>query len=129
MPSFSKTSKRRLSECDERLQNIFNEVVKHFDCSILCGHRGADEQNAAYASGNSKLRFPRSKHNSMPSKAVDVAFYPIEWDNVEKWYLFSGFVLGVAASMGVKLRWGGDWDSDYDLEDQIFNDFPHFEIL
>jgi hypothetical protein len=31
--------------------------------------------------------------------------------------------------MEVKLRWGGDWDSDKDTKDQNFNDLPHFELI
>ena len=31
-------------------------------------------------------------------------------------------------SMGVNLRWGGDWDQDFEVQDNKFDDFPHFEI-
>ena len=53
MPRFSTKSKSKLHTCDERLVNLFNEVVKHFDCTILEGHRGKEKQNAAYDKGNS----------------------------------------------------------------------------
>jgi len=45
MPKYSKQSAGRLSTCDPRLQDVFNEVIKHFDCSVLQGHRGEIEQN------------------------------------------------------------------------------------
>ena len=38
------------------------------------------------------------------------------------------FVIGLAAGIDVNLRWGGDWDRDFDLKDQRFNDYPHFEL-
>jgi peptidoglycan L-alanyl-D-glutamate endopeptidase CwlK len=36
-------------------------------------------------------------------------------------------VLGIAQSMGINLRWGGDWDKDWEVQDNKFDDFPHFE--
>ena len=128
MPSFSDTSKKRLSTCDEKLQTLFNEVVKHFDCSVLCGHRGEEEQNKAYKAGNSQKQFPHGKHNKLPSNAVDVAPYPIDWDDRERFQYFAGFVLGTAKQFGIDIRYGGDWDGDNDLKDNKFDDLVHFEI-
>jgi len=30
--------------------------------------------------------------------------------------------------MGIRLRWGGDWDMDFKVMDNRFDDFPHFEV-
>ena len=128
MPKFSKTSLDKLNTCHPDLQKIFNEVIKHFDCTILCGHRNEEEQNIAYKAGVSKLKYPKSKHNKTPSLAVDVAPYPIDWGNRRRFYYFAGIVKGVALSIGIKLRWGGDWDGDNDINDQKFFDLPHWEI-
>jgi hypothetical protein len=128
MPKFGKTSKKRLATCDKSLQDLFNEVVKNFDCSVLVGHRGEKEQNEAYDKGNSQVRWPKGKHNSNPSTAVDVAPYPIDWEDRERFTYFAGFVMGVAANLGISLRWGGDWDSDTDLSDNNFDDLVHFEL-
>jgi peptidoglycan L-alanyl-D-glutamate endopeptidase CwlK len=129
VPKFSQTSARRLAECDERLQRVFSEVIKHVDCTVLCGHRSKEEQDAAYKLGNSKLKFPMSKHNRLPALAVDVVPYPVDWNNIRHFDRFSGFVFGIARGMGVELRWGGDWDRDWDLKDNRFNDLPHFELV
>jgi len=128
VPSFSGPSKKRLSTCDKKLQTLFNEVVKHFDCSVLCGHRGEEEQNKAYKAGNSQKQFPHGKHNKLPSNAVDVAHYPIDWDDRERFQYFAGFVLGTAKQLNINIRYGGDWDSDNDLKDNNFDDLVHFEI-
>lgn len=128
MPSFSGPSKKRLSTCDKKLQTLFNEVVKHFDCSVLCGHRGEEEQNKAYKAGNSQKQFPHGKHNKLPSNAVDVAPYPIDWDDRERFQYFAGFVLGTAKQLNINIRYGGDWDGDNDLKDNNFDDLVHFEI-
>ena len=128
MPKFGRTSRKRLESCHEDIQYIFNEVVKHYDCSIVCGYRGKKEQNEAYSKGNSKVKYPNGRHNKLPSIAVDVAPYPIDWADEGRFILFAGFVLGVASQKGISLRWGGDWDSDFDLADNEFDDLVHFEL-
>ena len=128
MPSFSQRSKNKLDSCHPDLQRLFERVVQEFDCTILAGHRGMQEQNSAFDKGFSKLRYPRSKHNKWPSLAVDVAPYPLDWKDKETFYYFAGFVKGLAAEMGIAIRWGGDWDSDTMVHDQTFMDLPHFEL-
>jgi len=129
MPSFSKQSKERLATCHPDLQRLFNEVIKHYDCVVLEGHRGEAAQNAAFKAGNSKLKWPHGNHNKLPSLAVDVSPYPVDWKNSKRFYYFSGFVMGLANQMGIKIRWGGDWDSDKDLDDNGLVDLPHFELV
>ena len=128
MPRFGTRSKQRLATCDERLQKVFNEVIKYIDCSVLEGHRGQERQDKLYEEGKTKLKFPNGRHNMAPSNAVDVTPYPVDWKDRERQTLFAGFVLGIAKSMGIKLRWGGDWDMDFRVMDNRFDDFPHFEI-
>ena len=98
------------------------------DCSILCGHRTKEEQNAL-PSTNTQVRYPNSKHNSLPSKAVDATPYPYDEDDRERFSYFAGIVIGVGASMGVAIRWGGDWDKDNELKDNGFDDLMHFELI
>ena len=128
MPRYSTRSKKRLATCDERLQKVFNEVIRHVDCSILEGHRSKERQNKLYDEKRTKVKYPNGRHNSSPSKAVDVTPYPVDWEDRERETLFAGFVLGIARGMGYKLRWGGDWDQDFQVMDNRFDDFPHFEI-
>ena len=128
MPRFSTKSRSKLHTCDERLVDLFNEVVKGFDCTILEGHRGKKAQNEAFNKGNSKVKFPNGKHNQSPSVAVDVAPYPIDWSDRDRFHYFSGYVLGIASQMGLKIRWGGDWDMDTKTKDNKFDDLVHFEI-
>jgi|TARA_R110002020_G_scaffold2711_2_gene12753 peptidoglycan L-alanyl-D-glutamate endopeptidase CwlK len=128
MPYFGKSSKKRLSTCDDRLQKVFNEVIEHVDCSVLCGHRGKDDQNKAYKEGKSKAKYPNGRHNRQPSLAVDVSPYPIDWDDLERQTLFAGFVLGIAKQMGIDLIWGNDWDGDFETKDTGLKDYPHFEL-
>lgn len=135
MPSYSVRSRERLNTCHKDLRMIFNAVIPHFDNSILCGHRGEAEQNEAYRSGKSQLKFPESKHNKSPSMAVDVVPYPIDWQDRERFHYFAGYVMGVADMLhgegliSHRLRWGGDWDRDTQVKDNSFDDLPHFELV
>lgn len=129
MPRFGKRSNVNLATCDERLQKIFVEVIKKVDCSVLEGHRSKDRQNKLYEEGKTKVRYPNGRHNASPSNAVDVVPYPVDWDDRERFHLFAGYVLGVASGMGYTLRWGGDWNMNFEVDDNKFDDFPHFEIV
>ena len=81
MPKFGRRSKERLATCDEKLQKVFNEVIKHVDCSVLEGHRSEERQNKLYEEGKTKVKYPKGRHNASPSLAVDVAPYPIDWND------------------------------------------------
>ena len=129
MPRFGKRSIEKLSTCDTRLQALFNEVIKTVDCSVLEGHRGKARQNELYQDGKSKVKFPKGRHNANPSNAVDVVPYPVDWDDRERFHLFAGFVLGIASQMGISIRWGGDWNQNFEVDDNKFDDFPHFELM
>ena len=128
MPKFSNRSKERLATCHADLQKLFNIVIKTYDCSILEGHRSHARQEELYAQGKSKLRAGLSKHNTSPSRAVDVAPYPINWNDRNRFYHFVGYVKGIADHLGIPIRCGADWDGDHDLKDQTFFDLPHFEL-
>lgn len=131
MPKFGKRSKERLRGVDARLQNVLNEVCKYFDITVIEGLRSKERQEELMLAGKSKLKF--GKH--MEGKAVDIAPYPIDWNARDDFHYLGGFVLGIAASMNVDVRWGGDW-SDSSLKqgqrttkDNSFDDLVHFEII
>lgn len=128
MPTFGKTSLTNLEQAHPDLQRLFKEVVKNYDCSVICGHRTKADQDKAYKEGKSKLKFPLSKHNSLPSKAVDVVPFPIDWRDTNRFYHFAGYVLSTAHQLGITIRWGGDWDKDYNFNEEKFKDLPHFEL-
>ena len=128
MPKFSQSSLSKLSTCHLDLQWLFNEVIKYFDCTIICGRRTEADQNQAFAEGKSKLKYPNSKHNKIPSLAIDVCPFPINWKDRDRFYFFGGFVKGIACQLGINIRWGGDWDGDTDLADQNLYDLPHYEL-
>ena len=132
---FGRTSLENLEEAHPDLQRIFYEVIKHVDCKVIEGFRGKDEQTFAYESGKSKVQWPNSKHNVEPAMAVDVVPWPLDWDDLERFALFGGFVMWVASRLFYTedidhmIRWGADWDSDGDIYEHSLVDFPHFELI
>lgn len=134
MANFGKVSVKNLSQVHPDLRKVFNEVIKYYDCAIICGHRDEKDQNKAYSEGRSKLKYPKSKHNKTPSLAVDVVPWfkkkpHIRWNDKAKFYEFAGFVQGISAMLGIPIRWGGNWNMNDELTDQLFFDLPHFELV
>ncbi len=136
MYAFSKISKQRLATCHVDLQTLMNEVIKWYDITIVCGHRGQEAQDKAYKEGKSQLRFPQSKHNRYPSDAVDITTYNkgIDWRVKPAIYL-AGWVMGIATRLYEegkithKIRCGIDWNMDNDIMQGEFFDPGHFEII
>ena len=132
---YSTRSLGRLETCHRDLIVLFHKVVLAWDNTILFGHRKEEEQELAFEEGRSTKHWPDSKHNKFPSLAVDAAPWhsdeipPLNWGNLERWRAFGGFVMGVVYQMGIKLRWGGDWDGDWNFKDQRLVDMPHFELI
>lgn len=117
----SERSRKNLDMVYPTWIEILNKAAELTDFEVICGHRGEKEQNQAYDDGKSKLKYPLSAHNVIPSMAVDLAPRPIDWSNKEAFCHLAGIVLGIAHQMGVTVKWGGDWKS--------FKDYPHYEIV
>lgn len=129
MPTFSSISQARLATCHPDLQKLFSTVIQFWDCSVTAGFRNKADQDAAYHDGKSTKPWPQSKHNSTPSMAVDVYPYPIDFNDEKRMYAFAGFVLGIATSLHLNIRWGGDWNQDHQVKNETFIDLPHFELV
>lgn len=111
-----------MSECHEDLQKIANELIKEMDVTVLCGHRGEKEQNAAFINGKSKLQWPRSKHNKVPSLAIDTAPVKdgkINWNDIRGFNIMCDKVEEIAKRLGIKIRMGRTFS---------FKDYVHWEI-
>jgi peptidoglycan L-alanyl-D-glutamate endopeptidase CwlK len=130
MPQFGQRSRRMLSTCHTELVVLAEEALAvGMDFSVLEGHRDAERQTALFHQGLSKVQWPNSKHNREPSEAFDIAPYPIDWQDAERFYHLAGIIRAVASESGLAIRWGGDWDRDFDLRDQSFMDLAHFEMV
>ena len=90
------------------------------------GYRSPERQDELYTHGRSApgpvvtyKRGGESKHNILPSRALDVAFLlpdgSVSWSGL----LLSKFARLVKAA-DMRVHWGGDWPG--------FKDRPHFEV-
>lgn len=141
MNSWGTTSAQRRETLHPDLQMFVDAVLEIHDCTIIYGARAVAEQRRLVAEGLSKTM--NSKHlpryvdrdklrplaDGGVSWAVDLAPYPVDWENTKRFYYFAGYAGAVAAALGLKIRWGGDWDGDQDLDDQTFMDLVHFELI
>ncbi len=137
MPKFGKQSLDRLATCDERIKKVMNEAIKHYDFTVLYGYRTPAEQFELFRQGRSlvagvwKVTEPKkvvtqldgktkkSNHNSNPSKAIDIAPYPIDWNNINRFLDMAKVVKEAAKTVGVEITYGGDWK---------MRDYPHFQV-
>lgn len=141
-----------LAQCDPDLVRVLRRTLQivPFDLRLLVGHRGAADQEAAKATGNSNAGWLQSPHNLSPSWAIDMA--PIlDTDNdgdvelafkeasgrevaangggvVSEAFRQIGAALAQAsAEEGVLTTWGGDWDGDGDRAEHRLYDPGHVE--
>ena len=154
MNKFSATSQERVNQLDPKLQAILVEALQYFDFTVAVGFRGKEAQDAAFAGGLSKVKWPNSKHNKTPSQAVDIFPYWKDFGAIlgtepqlakimqtyscskaqanqfvyNELYALAKLIKGVAIKQGTQIIWGGDWDDDGNTFDQRFNDLGHFEL-
>lgn len=150
MPTFGRRSKEQLNTVRPELRKILGNVIQYTDFTVLCGRRGIRGQTEAYSTGRSNVRWPDSAHNcpipdsDLPrhewredpeglSRAIDIAPWPIDWEDKIQFAYLAGSVISEARTMGIKLRWGGDWDMDGQCNHResrkSLNDMPHFELV
>lgn len=122
MPTLGKRSQKHRDSCVDELADVLDDAINNYDFSVIWGHRGEKAQNKAFNEGNSKARWPMSKHNTKPSKAFDVVPYPLGFKaSDEEFYIMALHIFAAAVRQGVKIKWGGHFKSIRDL--------AHFEII
>lgn len=128
MMKFSKRSLSRLESCHPLLQLLMTEAIQttEIDFTVLCGQRNREEQDRAYVLGNSLLKWPNSKHNSSPSLAVDIAPYPVDWNDTAAFIALSHHIKQVWSSILPQEK--GDWELSYGGDWSTLKDLPHWEL-
>lgn len=129
MPTFGTKSRQAVNTLDEDLKDLLNKAIEGVDFSVVWGHRDMEAQNTAFAEGNSRNRWPTSKHNSYPAIAFDVVPYPHGYNAPYRaFFEMATYILAAASEQGVALRWGGHW-KNYTGKGLNDRDWAHFEMI
>mgnify|MGYP000645743792 CR=1 FL=1 len=146
---FGSKSEERLSTIHPDLQLVFRKALacSEVDFGIAEGHRSVERQQKLYAQGRTEPGMVvtridgvkvKGKHNFLPSRAGDIyAFVGGKALWSERYLVYLGGVIMTTAKrlfaegrIHHQIRWGGNWDRDgFILDDQNFDDLPHFELL
>lgn len=118
---FGKSSLERLRTCHDDLQLLCHSILQEMDITVLCGHRNKEDQDKAVAEGHSKTPYPTSKHNSVPSMAVDIAPYPVDWNDLKAFNKMLDIAERCAEKMGIEIRLGKNFTTLIDM--------PHVELI
>lgn len=142
MPKFSKRSLNLLDQCHPDIQKVLKEAIKYFDFTVLDSTIRTEEQQKQFVKeGKSKTLNSKHLKRLVPeygkeySFAVDIAPWPIDWEDRECFCLLAGYILGIANLFYSKgeiehtFRYGGDWNKNNKTTDEKFSDLPHFEII
>ncbi len=107
-----------LADAHPKLQAFAKAIqAKTPSAHVAWAHRTQKDQDDAYRRGTSKLKWPESKHNAMPARAID--FFELDvsgarWD--ARWMKETL----EQACVDAGLTWGGSWAK--------FRDYPHVEM-
>lgn len=136
MATLGLESKRELATVHPSLRQVAEMAILVMDFKVIQGARTIEESIENAARGVSRLKDPsKSKHIPQPdgyAHAMDLAPFGlkgVDWHDTEMFCVLAGVVLAFAYTLGVKLRWGGDWDSDFSTKDEKFRDYGHFELV
>lgn len=121
------------------------------DFSVLEGVRSPARQKALYGKGRTARHLQemgidpaladpsankvtwtlKSNHFVGPDgfgRAVDLVPYPLDWNDTTKFDQIAHAMLGAAERLGIRIRWGADWDMDDKARERGESDSPHFEL-
>lgn len=123
----------------DRLQGVHPDLVKvvkraieitPIDFSVIEGVRTLDRQKQLYAQGRTtpgKVVTWTMKSKHIEGKAVDL-LPATGWDNLSSFDQVAKVMFQAAAELGVKIRWGADWNSNGKPREKGETDSPHFEL-
>lgn len=106
-----------LAVCDKALSYGLLDITVLPDGGV----RTIEKQKELVAKGASKTL--KSKHLIQKDgygHAIDLAPYPIDWQDHLRFKDLSRLMKRAAKELGIEIEWGGDWQS--------FIDMPHYEL-
>ena len=107
------------------------------DFSVLEGVRTPERQSELYAQGRSKpgqiVTWTMTSNHFVQADgyghAVDLVPYPLDWSDLKAFDAIAMAMFDAADELGLKIRWGADWDMDGKPREKGESDSPHFELV
>lgn len=131
--SLSQKSLDRLTGVNPRLVDVVKRAIEITtqDFMVLEGVRSQARQDELYAQGRTKpgpivTWVKVGTHTN--GTAVDLVPCPVDWNDLTKFDAISKAMFAAAKELGVKIRWGADWDQDGVARERGESDSPHFEL-
>lgn len=112
------------------------EITKQ-DFMVIEGVRTQARQDELWAQGRTKpgpiVTWTKDASSHGIGKdgfghAVDICPYPVDWNDLKKFDEISKAMFAAGNELGVRLRWGADWDMDGKPRERGESDSPHFEL-
>lgn len=108
-----------------KLRYLMNEAIKTspIDFTVIETVRTIEQQKINVAKGVSKTMKSRhipSTNKSGLCEAIDVAPYPINWKDINRFIKLSQHIKLVAKQLNISIVWGGDFKG--------FFDASHYEL-
>ena len=133
MFKLEKRSEERLVGVNPALVAVVRRAIElsTVDFTVLEGKRTLERQQELFDQGRTKpgkivTWTMKSKH--LDGDAVDLVPFPVDWNDTKKFDAIAKAMFAAASELGVKLRWGADWDGDGKPREKGEYDSPHFEI-
>ncbi|ABR68733.1 putative endolysin [Escherichia phage phiEcoM-GJ1] len=118
----------RLKGVNPPLVAVFKRACETmpFDVTVLEGLRSYERQQELLKQGATKVSI--SRH--MSGNALDIAPYPIDWNDLERFQIVAEHMFKAAKELGIVIRWGGTWERSFTkpVKWAKFLDAPHFEL-
>lgn len=118
-------NKLNMDEVHPDIKRLMVEAIKTspIDFTIIETVRSLRKQKENIKNGVSKTL--KSRHipgfnKSGLCEAVDIAPYPIDWQDLERFRALAAHIKQTALKLNIPITWGGDWTS--------FVDMPHYEL-
>lgn len=107
------------------------------DFMVLEGVRTPERQKELFAQGRTKpgpkvtwtLTSNHFKQKDGYGHAVDLVPFPVDWNDLKKFDAMSQAMFAAAKELGIKIRWGKDWDMDGKSGEKGESDSPHYELV
>ncbi len=109
-----------MKDLHHKLVAILELAINDFNISVLETYRDEERQDKLFAEGKSQVLWPNSKHNTKPSRAVDICLWPQQFRATDdQWYELTDCIKMYADALGIVIQCGCDWS---------WQDMPHIQL-